>query len=70
MCPDLERFHFRGQVVGLRASLADTLRLHLQRMIQTDQASFLQAATTSLVCNVTMGFDGRGGEKVGGFFFK
>ena len=45
MCPDLERFHFRGQVVGLRASLADTLRLHLQRMIQTDQASFIQAAT-------------------------
>ena len=45
MCPDLERFHFRGHVVGLRASLADTLRLHLQRMIQTDQASFIQAAT-------------------------
>ena len=64
LCPTLLPFHYRGELVGLKASLADSLRLHLQRLIQTGQAEFFLTANTSLVCEVTTGVDGRGGEKV------
>ena len=61
--PCLER-SIRVQETALSHSLADSLRLHLQRLIQTGQAEFFLTVNTSLVCEVTTGVDGRGGEKV------
>ena len=57
---DLRPYHSKGQVVGVEASLSGSLRLQLQRLIQTSQAPFIGLAQGSLVCNTTLGLDGRG----------
>ena len=63
LCPDLLPFHYRGQVVGLQTGVAESLRLHLCRLIQTGQADFITSTNSSLVCEVLLGFDGRGADK-------
>jgi hypothetical protein len=65
LTPKLVPFIYGGKVVGTCAGLQDCLRLHLQRLVQTGQANFLATEQSSLVCNVTIGVDGRGSEKVG-----
>ena len=65
LTPKLVPFLYGGKVVGTSAGLQDCLRLHLQRLVQTGQAAFLATEQSSLVCNVTIGVDGRGSEKVG-----
>ena len=62
-------FLYQGKVVGTCVGLQDCLRLHLQRLVQTSQAPFLVAEQSSLVCNITIGVDGRGSEKVQFYLF-
>lgn len=61
--PELVPYYSGGQVLGVRASLHSSLVLHLRRLIQAGQASFLPTAQGSLTCDVTLGVDGRGDEK-------
>ena len=68
LTPKLVPFLYYGRVLGTCVGLQDCLRLHLQRLVQTNQASFLATVKSSLVCNITIGVDGRGTEKVRGFY--
>jgi hypothetical protein len=64
LTPNLLPYFFQGQMVGVKASLGGSLRLQIQRLIQSGQGGFLSNTEGSLVCDVTVGADGRGGEKV------
>ena len=52
-----------GQAIGVTTNFPSSLQATLRRMIQAGLADFLSAANCSLVASVTVGFDGRGGEK-------
>ena len=62
---ELKPYTAGGQVVGVKASLHKSLSDHVRRLIQTGQASFLPTTLGSLVCEVTVGVDGRGDDKAG-----
>ena len=64
LCPDLEPYYSQGRAVGVSASLGGSLRLQLQRLLQTGQLNFIPTVQGSLTCDTTLGLDGRGSEKV------